>query len=511
LSLSYFGILNGKFHYTSHEFAMPIALADYLEVKGFRADPFETSSAENEADWLPALFVQTDVFPHLANDHCAILFAPPGHGKTSHRMEVARIARDRVPPDLVITFVDFDVLLDRGVDGLALNDYIDVLRRAVLQALDEWLEAQPDIERDFRRKEHEYALFCALLEIYFPERMSNKRKPSLAHNLGTRVDQHSISAREALEDLARLAKVAQFRGLYVLLDGFDEWSASAASADVLIKLLRPLLGSPALLLNSGVTFKFFLPQSYQQAISSRFRLDKIRPYTLSWTNQQLQRFLTNRLTIYSQISDTGQRGRVERLQSLCDDTIVDLDGQIVEVARQSPRRLIELGREIFEQHCRSVDDADSLISLTTIDAVLYSAGSRAFSSLLPADTAGDVDTPPLLFVDSYGKVFLDQTGIPQQPTRLPHRCLLYLWENRHRLVRHDELLNHVYSHLSEHDRHQRANLDDSLHKLLGRLRKLLEPGSSRSGNASSSSTYIEGSPTIGYRLIHVRDEDPDDR
>jgi hypothetical protein len=481
---------------------MPIDLAHYIETKGFRADPFETSSAENEAQWLPALFVQTDVFPHLANQHCAILFAPPGHGKTSHRMEVERIARDGVPPDLVITFIDFDILLDRGVDGLTLHDYIDVLRRAVLLALDTWLEAQPGIAQDFRRHEHVYALFCALLEIYLPERMFNKRKPPLAQNLGARVGERSIGAREALEDLARLVRAAQFRGLYVLLDGLDEWALSGASVDVLIKLLQPLLGSPALLFNSGVTFKFFLPQSCEQAISSQFRLDKIRPYALSWTSQQLQRFLAHRLTVYSQISDTGRRGRVERFQALCDDTIVDLDGQLVEAAQHSPRRLIELGRRIFEQHCRSVDDANALISLMTVNAVLYDAGLRPAAALADAGPPA-ADQPPWLSIDSYGKVFLDRTALARQPSGRLKRCLLYLWDKRGHHVPHDDLLNHVYSDLSGRGRQERANLDDSLHKLLGRLRKLLEPAGSTSNTFSSSPTYIEGSRTVGYRLIHV--------
>jgi hypothetical protein len=501
--------MGGGVVYTSYDFDMPIDLAHYIESKGFRADPFETSSAENESQWLPALFVQTDVFPHLANQHCAILFAPPGHGKTSHRMEVERIARDRVPPDLVITFIDFDILLDRGVDGLTLHDYIDVLRRAVLQALDTWLEAQPDIEQDFRRDEHTYALFCALLEIYLPERMFNKRKPSLTQSLGARAGERSLGARVALEDLSRLARAAQFRGLYVLLDGLDEWALSGASVDVLIKLLQPLLGSPALLFNSGVTFKFFLPQSCEQAISSQFRLDKIRPYSLSWTDQQLQRFLAHRLTVYSQISDTGQRGRVERFQTLCDDTIVDLDGQLVEAAQHSPRRLIELGRRIFEWHCRSVDDASALISLMTINAVLYNAGPHP--AALSDTTPGAADRPPLLSIDSYGKVLLGRTALAQQPSGRLKRCLLYLWDKRDQHVLHDDLLNHVYSDLSERGRHERANLDDSLHKLLGRLRKLLEPAGSTSNNFSSSPTYIEGSRTVGYRLVHVCDTAPGDR
>jgi hypothetical protein len=482
---------------------MPIDLEYYIQAKGFRADPFETSSAESEAGWLPALFVPTDVFPHLANNHCAILFAPPGLGKTSHRMEVERIARDRVPPHLVITFIDFDVLLDRGVDRLTLQDYIGVLRRAVLLELDEWLEAQADIERDFRRREHEYALFCALLESYVPERIHNKRNPSLAYNQETHTSQRSISAREALEDLARLAKAAQFRGLYVLLDGFDEWATSAASAEVLLKLLRPLLGSPALLFNPDVTFKFFLPQSYEQEIVSQFRLDKIRPYSLSWTDQQLLRFLANRLTIYSQISDTGQRGRVERFQTLCDESIANADRLLVAEAEGSPRRLIELGRRIFEQHCRDVDHPNTPISIATINAALQKAVPRLYSA--QNGTPTDSGEPSLLFIDTYGKVFLGQTPVAQ-PTKLPHRCLLYLWDQRHQLVPHDELLNHVYGHLSDHDRQQRADLNDSLHRVIGRLRKLLEPESSKSGNFSSSPTYIQGSRTVGYQLTHVRDE-----
>src|SRR5215217_8134618 len=114
---------------------MAIALNEYIQAKGFRADPFATSSAEEEVELLPSLFVQTDVFPNLANTSCTILFAPPGHGKTSHRMEVARLAWDRTPHELAVTFVGFDVFIARGVDQIGLTDYVDVLRRVILQTL----------------------------------------------------------------------------------------------------------------------------------------------------------------------------------------------------------------------------------------------------------------------------------------------------------------------------------------------------------------------------------------
>jgi|HigsolmetaAR202D_1030399.scaffolds.fasta_scaffold11292_4 hypothetical protein len=468
---------------------MPIKLAQYIEAQGFRADPFETSSAESEADWLPALFVPTDVFPHLANPHSAILFAPPGHGKTSHRMEVERIARSQLHPYLVVTFIDFDLLLERGVDQLTIQDYIEVLRRAFLLELHEQLTAAEELEQEFRQHQAEYAEYQELFAQFTPQPSRTQR--------ATRARPSRVGTRAALEQLARIAQAAQFRGVYFLLDGLDEWADSANDPEVVMKLLRPLLGSTALLFTPNVTFKFFLPQSSAELIGSQFRLDKIRHYSLSWNDDQLLHFLANRLTIYSQVSDTGQRGRVERFQTLCSAELPDIDRRLVEAAQQSPRRLIELGRQIFEQHCLHAEDPHQPIQPHTVQAVLNTHSTQEAAK--PESSNGR----ELLFIDQDGTIFIGENRL-KQPSKLLRRCLFYLWEQQPRLVPHDELVNYVYSHLSDQERSQRADLNDSLHRLMGRLRKLLEPDSSTSGNFSSSPNYIYGSRTLGYQLVHVR-------
>ncbi|NJL55310.1 hypothetical protein HC928_09095 [bacterium] len=94
---------------------MPIDKAAFIRARGFSRDPFATTTAEQEKEFLPSCFVRAPWFNELVGDprqpHTFLLFAPRGYGKTSHRVELKRILTEDHAA-LVLELTDFNTLQD---------------------------------------------------------------------------------------------------------------------------------------------------------------------------------------------------------------------------------------------------------------------------------------------------------------------------------------------------------------------------------------------------------------
>jgi hypothetical protein len=285
-------------------------------------------------------------------------------------------------------------------------------------------------------------------------------------------------------------------------------------------MLSPLLDAPGVLQECGFAFKFFLPDSlesvlHQQAIG---RLDRLPFYRLEWREDELLDMLSKRLTSYSLISETSQTGYVNHFSDMCasqgQDVGEDADLLLVRAAQASPRRLIDLARQVVEQHCQQASDIQALIERQTLYEVLEhqatlvaapaavaqvngEAASLPAASALPFQSESTAESDlPLLFFDEHGDIWIGSQRRNDRP--LPkqlRKCMEYLWSNRHRTVRYEELLEALYGEsLSD-----RGDPKNSCDNIIRRLREVLEP------DQPSSPTYIRVQPGTGYELRHFHD------
>ncbi len=500
---------------------MPISLDAFLQSRRFSGNPFATTNAEQEREQLAAYFVRVPWFERLAGDpqhpESLILFAPRGYGKTSHRLEVARLAgQRRDTPALIVTFSDFDLLLQGG-DQIHLEDYLKILRRLTLEALDAYLHRYPERSLRFQQDQARYAHFCALLQLYAPLCLSHRPVPArLTEELVKAFEQTTMGAREWLRTLAQLAAAAGCASVYVLIDGIDEQAATCNNPDRALKLLQPLLDAPGVLQECGFAFKFFLPDFLEVPMRQQQvgRLDRIPIYHLYWNTIELRDMLSRRLTSFSLISSTSNFGYVNTFSDLCEPVpgIPDLDTCLIEAAQFSPRKLLDLTRRIVEEHCRRVDDPQALIAAQTITHVLApdQAHIAPRDLCLPPDLADASperaridppvlsstprdDTPPLFFFDARGDLWLGNQRCHSRPlSKNLRRCMEYLWNNRQRTVSYEELQQVLYGETLN----QRGDPRSSLDKIIRRLREVLQPGQ------PGSSTYIAVQPGTGYVLCH---------
>lgn len=485
---------------------MSISHSAYLTANGFRADPFATTNAEQETERLPSFFVRAAWFDQLVGDpqhpQSMILFAPQGFGKTSHRLEVARIVSERRDhPALVVTLNDFGLLMQNGAEQVTLVEYVALIRRLALEALDSALVSNPQRQARLTRDETLYARYCALLQLFAPLRSIGKQATGPVELFVAAFTNEQRGPREWMYELAELAQQAGFASIYVLLDGVDELQETRRQPLTMLRLLTPLLDAPGFLQGCDVAFKFFLPTELEAPIKQLEigRLDRIPHRSLEWSHAQLRDMLSQRLNSYSLVNPTSPIGRIEHFQDLCEAVSIDIDQQLVQAAHPSPRRLLDLARQIIERHCDIATSPDQPIAYATVEAVLGSLQNEQPLPASPAITSGvpkALDEPePRLFLDLRGDIWI---GPERLNVRLPKRlgqCLAYLWANRSRVVRYEELQEALYSG----DLEERGDPRSSVDKLVRRLRDVLEPGK------PSSRTYIDVHPGIGYVLRNYRD------
>jgi hypothetical protein len=456
-----------------------------------------------------------------------ILFAPQGYGKTSHRLEIARLAGERrEAPALTVMINDFSLLLDTSIENLTLDNYITVIRQATLEALDIQITASPVRQMQLQQNARIYARFCALLQLYVPLRVLERAMPESLADVVRAYERSRLGPKAWLNELHQLARQVGYASVYVLLDGIDELNLTRDKPEVMFQLLSPLLDAPGLLQECGFAFKFFLPEAVEEQMKQRRigRLDRIPHRSLHWTVEQLREMLAQRLVSYSLMSATNPFATVRRFSDLC-DTEQDVDGMLSCAAHSSPRLLINLAREIIERHCQSTGDTEKLIQISTVERVLAQTTDHDMApeprppiveQVLAQTTDHDMAPEPrppiavahseqtadrsgqrtaLLFLDERGDVWLDNRRLDVDLSKNLRICLEHLWANRHRKVGYDELQQALYGATIDDRGDPRSSLD----KLVRRLRATLEPG--RQG----SRVYVDVLPGFGYVLRNFRD------
>ena len=110
---------------------MAVPLQRWIEQQGFSSNPFEFFEADRETT-LSEYFVRAEWFDALRGDPkhptSGVLFAPRGYGKSSHRLEIARIcAADKRYPALIVQVTDYTWLLAGGLEHVTSTRYLQYI------------------------------------------------------------------------------------------------------------------------------------------------------------------------------------------------------------------------------------------------------------------------------------------------------------------------------------------------------------------------------------------------
>src|SRR4051812_26516999 len=117
---------------------MPVRIQRWLEAQGFNSNPFEFWEADREAT-LSSYFIEAEWFDALRGDtrqpRSAVLFAPRGYGKSSHRLQIKRLcATSANDPALVVEITEYD-WLPAGTQAITERHYLRYIAYRATTAL----------------------------------------------------------------------------------------------------------------------------------------------------------------------------------------------------------------------------------------------------------------------------------------------------------------------------------------------------------------------------------------
>ncbi len=476
---------------------MAITVEEFLRDKGFRpnANPFQWTNAEQEQQDLPGYFVEVPWFDQLCGDplkpESLILFAPQGHGKSSHRLQIGQIAGRRKAAPLVVTFTSFDLLFEHNQAHDTSERYLALIQEATLeQLMDELQRSKRDVSAlapELQSQLQALLLAAAPLTAYQHQIYETPLLAPLIANLRTR----RFSLKAGLQLLSTLVRAAGFASVYFLIDGIDETAYTRRDPLRAATLLSPLLDAPGVLQECGFAFKFFLPADLEPVMREQNigRLDRIPVFILAWSDAELLRMLHLRLEAYSRDSAHTQ-SVVRTFQDLCEPELATVDHQLVQAAQGSPRRMIDLAREIVSLHCQQATAADSLIASQVVQRVL-AARSQVAPPAIPPVAQKSVTGLPRLYFDSKGWIWMGEHPHCEL-TGQDRMCMNVIWQNRDKTITYDTLIETLYG--PDADMNSGGSLKDRLYKAMRSLRQKLCYGD------ADMNSYIYPQAGIGFVL-----------
>jgi hypothetical protein len=387
-----------------------ISVEAWLKSFGFVRNPFETTEAAGEAQYVSDFLHQTFVKPqgfdeilgHPSYPKSSLVLAARGKGKTSARLMTAHFCREGIFPKeigsekaeiirvLPIHHTHFERLVAAdSLSALVNMHVIEILLRAV-PALVNMLIHYPEISEHveqlnpLRRLELQYFLVAfkhnvPLQEYKFARDILGKEIVSVgeARTLsGFSLPDHGqqkigLSAQEIeahltaysqqtpIDLLGRFAALMVdlgFGATYVLVDGVDEIAETADNFAAAAGLLVPLLSNLNLMTNTPyLAFKIFAPSEMETLLleeTRKVRRDRLAVQRIELREDDLAEILHRRLAYCSNnVISSMDAISSRKLRGL-------IEKELTSRAEGNPRQLALLGQYMLEHRCQVVAPDD---------------------------------------------------------------------------------------------------------------------------------------------------------
>jgi hypothetical protein len=485
----------------------------------FVGNPFESWDADKEQPQLDRYYVKPPFYEQLlAETKSTLVYAPRGGGKSAARIMLQSECRpfSRSSGVLAVPFTDFSPFAEdfTRVKEYTLRDYLQVILHEALQQL--LVAFVVSVRREISLTEEQLRQLLYWLEQYVPQWKSQAYTNGLMnfisrfHARGGILDSQAelFEKQQVLSLLKKLSEVysipppakiessshvmeafvrfslellssEQFpcHAVHFLVDGLDEYLLTQDDPQAGADLLKPLLGNVRFLEIPGLAVKFFLPIEYRTAFERVTRTDRIPSYTISWsleekgdlTQSQMKELLTKRIRHHS-------RGKFQSLSEMCTPELKHvIEDALLEEAQGIPRRLLQLGNQVFVEHCREAPLSGSEITMEDWERALnwirgslppLARTSTSAKAPEPQKLKGQKKKGPLLHIDlKTGRAYVDDVELPALPD-LEFRLLTYLYRRRNEICSREEIIAAVY-------RDETGITDERLGSLVYRLRNAL--------------------------------------
>lgn len=526
----------------------------WLEGWGFSGNPFEKWDADHEIlSLLSRYYIKPPFYEQLLTESkSSLIYARRGGGKSAARIMLQSECQpfSRFSAVLAVPFTDFSPFAEdfTSVQTFTLKDYLRVILHSALlelfvaistkktseisldeQEVDEFVDWLDQYSPQWRKPEYlselrntlsslnEYSFSSGLIQenqgshkspliIYDEDRITTLWERLLLRHAKTPHRIYSSSSQTMgafIKFCTKLlsSKTTPCKSLFLLIDGIDEYLLTQDDPQSGANLLKPLLGNIRFLETPGLAVKFFLPLEFRAAFESSTRPDRIPTYTISWSDgirekesyYRMRELLHARLHYYS-------NGEVPSLSEMSTPELrYVIEDALIEESKGIPRYILQLGNQIFIEHCRETPEPESEISARDLERALnwFRGTVVASANTLPqfsiSKEASQNPTSPkfeksLQIQLQSGRVYIGNKELPPLPD-LEYRLLAYLYRRKGEICSRDEIIQAVYQDES-------GITDERLGSLIYRLRNALYDLAPE----FPKNHYIETAPRRGYTL-----------
>ena len=318
-------------------------------------DPFRAAIAESADPATEPFIWEHPLYGQLCVPVAMTVLAPDGGGKTTARLALKRRFWGTFSDVFVLEYTDFHRLALHP-DHITSRRHVAEILRCAARAVSSLLVDDPKRLGTVQDPNVRRLIHSLLTNHLFDHHLTQQLRAALQGDMPSPDEELPglLSGRlpaEAMRDLVTVVRALGFAELYLLMDRLNNLPEAQDTA-VAKALLRHLLNDSAFLDVPHLHVKLFLPIKWEEIVvgcsglcSGRMHLRR-----LQWDEKSLLAMLKEHLQV------TG----VESLNRLAADNIYprDLDRALAREAKDSPRRLVELGETLLRLRALEWEKSD---------------------------------------------------------------------------------------------------------------------------------------------------------
>jgi len=364
-------------------------LIDYVKKLGFDTNPFQYTNADKEVNYIDKYFISPDYFEDIwgdiENPVSNIIYAPRGAGKTAQRIMIEKRAKefDNV---ITVTYTNHDLTEFKKIEDVSISYHYQYLNRLLLLSFFDRLSFLDDFDYldTFNYNERQFIYKLTRIYLYdtpasFPKQAINSLKTiedrvvdlwrnfkdpiakvikEISSEKGLKVDLSSIEIDKKLSlshkdnffNILSFISKLQIDTVYFLVDKVDEQTLTGNDPKASYQLIAPLIKDLEILEHERIGFKFFLWDALKPFATVDARPDRVFPYEINWTFNQLEQLLNKRVKTYSnnKVTDFSKLFTEEKYL-----------GRVILFSETSPRDCIRICNTILSEQFKS--NPDSLV------------------------------------------------------------------------------------------------------------------------------------------------------
>ena len=346
---------------------------------GFEEDPFKFTNADEE-DKLEQYFIAPPYFDSVWGNpkkpRPTFIFAPRGAGKSAQRRMIEAKSNE-YGKILCLTYSRFE-FEGKKLNDIDLTDHIHQILTLGIVGLLTYLNSKKDLIEKLSETEkkslktliqehleniHEFELKAAIESL---KSFSEKAKEfwnkyfsainTLVNALLQSLNLQGVGITKFEDDGKKLTRSYKYRleifkdlclklgfeSVYVLLDKVDESELTGNKAEDSFKMIQSMVRDLELLEMDKFGFKFFLWDQLKSRFMEYSRPDRVDQFTLEWSNEELEKMLSERLGAYS-------GGKITKLEQITKNFEGDITFLVVLFAQKSPRDAIRICKQIIAE------------------------------------------------------------------------------------------------------------------------------------------------------------------